>query len=131
MLAQKKKGDVLCFVGDGINDAPVLMRSDVGIAMGGVGSDAAIEASDVVLMQDDLTGISTAKRISKKTMRVVYENIVGSLAVKLLIMALSATGVLGSATMWIAVCGDVGVAIVAILNAMRVNKGYKTLVKQK
>ena len=131
MLAEKKKGDVLCFVGDGINDAPVLMRSDIGIAMGGVGSDAAIEASDVVLMQDDLTGISTAKRISKKTMRVVYENIVGSLAVKLLIMALSATGVLGSATMWIAVCGDVGVAIVAILNAMRVNKGYKTLIKQK
>lgn len=131
MLADKKKGEVLCFVGDGINDAPVLMRSDIGIAMGGVGSDAAIEASDVVLMQDDLTGISTAKRISKKTMRVVYENIVGSLAVKLLIMALSATGVLGAATMWIAVIGDVGVAIVAILNAMRVNKGYKTLVKQK
>lgn len=129
MLADKKKGEVLCFVGDGINDAPVLMRSDIGIAMGGVGSDAAIEASDVVLMQDDLTGISTAKRISKKTMRVVYENIVGSLAVKLLIMALSATGVLGAATMWIAVIGDVGVAIVAILNAMRVNKGYKTTVK--
>ena len=131
MLKDKKKDEVLCFVGDGINDAPVLMRSDIGIAMGGVGSDAAIEASDVVLMQDDLTGISTAKRISKKTMRVVYENIVGSLAVKLLIMALSATGVLGAATMWIAVIGDVGVAIVAILNAMRVNKGYKTLVKQK
>ena len=131
MLKDKKKDEVLCFVGDGINDAPVLMRSDIGIAMGGVGSDAAIEASDVVLMQDDLTGISTAKRISKRTMRVVYENIVGSLAVKLLIMALSATGVLGAATMWIAVIGDVGVAIVAILNAMRVNKGYKTLVKQK
>ncbi len=129
MLKDKKKDEVLCFVGDGINDAPVLMRSDIGIAMGGVGSDAAIEASDVVLMQDDLTGISTAKRISKKTMRVVYENIVGSLAVKLLIMALSATGVLGAATMWIAVIGDVGVAIAAIINAMRVNKGYKTTVK--
>lgn len=97
--------------------------------MGGVGSDAAIEASDVVLMQDDLKGISTAKRIAKKTMRVVYENIVGSLAVKILIMALSATGVLGAYSMWIAVVGDVGVAIAAILNAMRVNKGTKTTVK--
>ena len=129
LLSEKKKGDVLCFVGDGINDAPVLMRSDIGIAMGGVGSDAAIEASDVVLMQDDLKGISTAKRIAKKTMRVVYENIVGSLAVKILIMALSATGVLGAYSMWIAVVGDVGVAIAAILNAMRVNKGTKTTVK--
>ena len=130
LLSQKKKDDVLCFVGDGINDAPVLMRSDIGIAMGGVGSDAAIEASDVVLMQDDLSGIATAKRIAKKTMRVVYENIVGSLAVKLAIMALSACGVLGSYSMWIAVVGDVGVAIVAILNAMRVNRGFKTTLKQ-
>lgn len=129
MLAEKKKGDVLCFVGDGINDAPVLMRSDIGIAMGGVGSDAAIEASDVVLMQDDLKGIPTAKRIAKKTMRVVYENIVGSLAVKIAIMVLSACGVLGGASMWVAVVGDVGVAIAAILNAMRVNKGTKTTVK--
>ena len=131
MLAEKKKGDVLCFVGDGINDAPVLMRSDIGIAMGGVGSDAAIEASDVVLMQDDLKGIPAAKRIAKKTMRVVYENIVGSLAVKIAIMVLSACGVLGGASMWIAVVGDVGVAIVAILNAMRVNKGKKSSVKSK
>ena len=130
LLSQKKKDDVLCFVGDGINDAPVLMRSDIGIAMGGVGSDAAIEASDVVLMQDDLSGIATAKHIAKKTMRVVYENIVGSLAVKLAIMALSACGVLGAYSMWIAVCGDVGVAIVAILNAMRVNRGFKTSLKQ-
>ncbi len=131
MLAEKKKGDVLCFVGDGINDAPVLMRSDIGIAMGGVGSDAAIEASDVVLMQDDLKGIPAAKRIAKKTMRVVYENIVGSLAVKIAIMILSACGVLGGASMWVAVVGDVGVAIVAILNAMRVNKGKKSSVKSK
>lgn len=130
LLNNKKKGEVLCFVGDGINDAPVLMRSDIGIAMGGVGSDAAIEASDVVLMQDDLSGISTAKRIAKKTMRVVYENIVGSLAVKIAIMALSACGVLGAYSMWIAVIGDVGVAIVAILNAMRVNRGSKTTLKQ-
>lgn len=129
LLSNKGKGDVLCFVGDGINDAPVLMRSDIGIAMGGVGSDAAIEASDVVLMQDDLRGISLAKRIAKKTMRVVYENIVGSIAVKIAIMLLSATGILGSATMWIAVCGDVGVAILAILNAMRVNKGNKSTLK--
>lgn len=129
LLDDKDKNDVLCFVGDGINDAPVLMRSDIGIAMGGVGSDAAIEASDVVLMQDDLRGISLAKRIAKKTMRVVYENIVGSIAVKIAIMLLSATGVLGSATMWIAVCGDVGVCILAILNAMRVNKGKKTALK--
>lgn len=129
LLSNKGNADVLCFVGDGINDAPVLMRSDIGIAMGGVGSDAAIEASDVVLMQDDLRGISLAKRIAKKTMRVVYENIVGSIAVKIAIMLLSATGVLGSATMWIAVCGDVGVCILAILNAMRVNKGKKTALK--
>lgn len=121
MLANKKKSDVLCFVGDGINDAPVLMRSDIGIAMGGVGSDAAIEASDVVLMQDDLKGIATAKRIAKKTMAVVMQNIVVSLVVKALIMLLSAFGVTG---MWLAVIGDVGVAIVAILNAMRVNKNY-------
>lgn len=129
LLAKKSKSDVLCFVGDGINDAPVLMRSDIGIAMGGVGSDAAIEASDIVLMQDDLRGISLAKRIAKKTMSVVYQNIVGSLAIKIAIMLLSATGVLGSATMWVAVCGDVGVCILAILNAMRVNKGKKTLIK--
>lgn len=119
MLADKKKSDVLCFVGDGINDAPVLMRSDIGIAMGGVGSDAAIEASDVVLMQDDLSGIAKAKRIAKKTMSVVMQNIVISLAVKALIMILSALGITG---MWLAVIGDVGVAIVAILNAMRVNR---------
>ncbi|MDE6362614.1 MAG: HAD-IC family P-type ATPase, partial [Clostridia bacterium] len=123
MLANKNKDDVLCFVGDGINDAPVLMRSDIGIAMGGVGSDAAIEASDIVLMQDDLQGIATAKRIAKKTMAVVMQNIVISLAVKLLIMLLSAFGVTG---MWLAVIGDVGVAIVAILNAMRVNQNYDT-----
>ena len=119
LLADKKSGDVLCFVGDGINDAPVLMRSDIGIAMGGVGSDAAIEASDVVLMQDDLSGIAKAKRIAKKTMSVVIQNIVISLAVKALIMILSAMGITG---MWLAVIGDVGVAIVAILNAMRVNR---------
>lgn len=121
MLQAKKQNDVLCFVGDGINDAPVLMRSDIGIAMGGVGSDAAIEASDIVLMQDDLRGLPLAKRIAKKTMGIVFQNIVFSIAVKVAILILSACGI---ANMWIAVFGDVGVAIIAILNAMRVNSNY-------
>ncbi len=121
LLALKKQKDVLCFVGDGINDAPVLMRSDIGIAMGGVGSDAAIEASDIVLMKDDLRGISLAKRIAKKTMAIVYENIIFSIAVKVIILILSAFGI---ANMWLAVFGDVGVAVIAILNAMRVNSKY-------
>lgn len=121
MLKSKDANEVLCFVGDGINDAPVLMRSDIGIAMGGVGSDAAIEASDIVLMKDDLRGISLAKRIAKKTMRIVFENIYFSLIVKLTILVLSAFGI---TNMWIAVFGDVGVAVLAILNAMRVNSKY-------
>lgn len=121
MLAAKGKKDVLCFVGDGINDAPVLMRSDIGIAMGGVGSDAAIEASDIVLMKDDLRGISLAKRIARKTMTIASENIWFSLIVKLAILVLSAFGI---ANMWIAVFGDVGVAVLAILNAIRVNSEY-------
>lgn len=126
MLNSKNKKDVLCFVGDGINDAPVLMRSDIGIAMGAVGSDAAIEAADIVLMQDDLRGISLAKRIARKTMSIVSENIIFSIAVKVAILALSAFGI---ANMWIAVFGDVGVAILAILNAIRVNSNYKKLKK--
>ena len=122
LLAQKGSKDVLCFVGDGINDAPVLMRSDIGIAMGGVGSDAAIEASDIVLMKDDLKGIPLAKRIAKKTMAIVFQNIVFSIAIKVAILILSAFGV---ANMWLAVFGDVGVAVLAILNAMRVNSRYE------
>lgn len=123
LISEKRKRDVVCFTGDGINDAPVLMRSDIGIAMGGVGSDAAIEASDVVLMQDDLSRLPLAKRIAKKTMRIAYQNIVFSIAVKLLILILSALGI---ADMWVAVVGDVGVSVVAILNSMR-NLKYKTI----
>ncbi|MGN1295199.1 MAG: heavy metal translocating P-type ATPase [Bacilli bacterium] len=119
LLQNKQADEVLCFVGDGINDAPVLMRSDIGIAMGGVGSDAAIESADVVLMNDDLRGIVKAKEIAKKTMRIVYQNIYFSLGVKIGILILSA---LGLASMWLAVFGDVGVAVIAILNAMRCSK---------
>ena len=118
LLNSKKKDDMLCFVGDGINDAPVIMKSDIGIAMGGVGSDAAIEASDIVLMHDDLRSIITCKKVAKKTMRIVYENIIFALSVKVLILILSALGI---TNMWFAVFGDVGVAVIAILNAMRAN----------
>ena len=120
-LSNKGDGDVLCFVGDGINDVPSLMRADIGIAMGGVGSDAAIEAADVVLMQDNLKGIPLAKKIAKKTMAIVRQNIVFSIAIKIGILILSAFGI---ANMWLAVFGDVGVAVLAILNAMRVNSKY-------
>ena len=118
LLKEKKQSDVLCFVGDGINDAPVLMKSDIGISMGGVGSDAAIEASDIVLMYDDLRSIKIAKKLARKVMTIVYENIIFALAVKVAILVLSALGI---ANMWIAVFGDVGVAVLAILNAMRAN----------
>ena len=112
----EKSGKPLAFVGDGINDAPVLMRVDVGISMGAIGSDSAIEASDVVLMHDDLRGIPLARRIAKKTMRIVLQNIVFALAVKAVILVLSALGITG---LWLAVFADVGVAVLAILNAMR------------
>jgi len=118
IIKNKSKDEFVAFIGDGINDAPVIMKSDIGIAMGGVGSDAAIEASDIVLMHDNLESLICAKKVAKKTMRIVYENIVFAICVKVLILILAA---LGYANMWISVFGDVGVAIIAILNAMRAN----------
>lgn len=116
MLARKPGGEILAFVGDGINDAPVLTRADLGIAMGALGSDAAIEAADVVLMDDDPMKISKAIRIARKCMRIVYENIVLAIGVKAVCLVL---GALGIANMWLAVFADVGVMILAILNAIR------------
>ena len=119
---QKSKNGRLAFVGDGINDAPVLSRADIGIAMGGLGSDAAIEVADIVIMDDKPSRLATAIKISKKTVRIVRENIVFALGVKAVILALGALGIAG---MWLAVFADVGVAFLAILNAMRALRPVK------
>ena len=116
LLQNKGPKEQLVFVGDGINDAPVLSRADIGVAMGAMGSDAAIEAADIVLMDDDLKKLPVAVRIARKTLRIVRENIVFALTVKFLVLILSAVGV---ANMWWAVFADVGVSVIAILNSMR------------
>ncbi len=116
---EKENGDIISFIGDGINDAPAIMRSDVGISMGGIGSDSAIEASDIVLMYDDLSSIIKGKKIAKKTLRIIKQNIIFALGIKIGVLILSAIGL---SNMWMAILADVGVAVIAILNAMRAMK---------
>ena len=119
LLTRQRKGEKLAFVGDGINDAPVLSRADIGIAMGSMGSDAAIEAADVVLMDDDPRKIASVVRISRKTLVIVKQNIAFALGVKAIVLAM---GAFGAANMWEAVFADVGVSVIAIINAMRALK---------
>ena len=116
LLAEKGTKEKLAFVGDGINDAPVLSRADIGVAMGALGSDAAIEAADIVLMDDNPMKLALAMRISRKCLRIVYENIVFALGVKAICLILGAVGIAG---MWLAIFADVGVMVLAVLNAIR------------
>lgn len=116
LFSQKSKKGKLVFVGDGINDAPVLARADIGIAMGGLGSDAAIEAADVVIMTDEPSKIATAMKVSKKTLKIAHQNIVFAIGIKIIVLILSAFGI---TTMWAAIFADVGVTIIAVLNAFR------------
>ena len=116
LIESKPEKDKLAFVGDGINDAPVLSRADIGIAMGAMGSDAAIEAADVVLMDDDPLKIAKAIRISRKCLSIVYQNITFAIGIKFACLIL---GALGIANMWLAIFADVGVMIIAVLNAVR------------
>lgn len=119
LINEKSKNGKLIFTGDGINDAPVLSRADIGIAMGGIGSDASIEAADIVIMDDDVGKIGTAVKLSKRTLTIVKQNIVFAIGIKVLFLIL---GALGIANMWMAVFADVGVSVIAILNAMRALK---------
>ena len=116
LISEKKPKEKLAFVGDGINDAPVLSRADIGIAMGAMGSDAAIESADVVLMDDDPAKIALAMKISQKCLRIVHQNIVFAIGIKVLCLLLGAIGI---ANMWMAIFADVGVMIIAVLNAVR------------
>ena len=116
LLDRKSEKEKLAFVGDGINDAPVLSRADIGIAMGAMGSDAAIEAADIVLMDDDPLKIATAIHIARKCMHIVYENIYFAIGIKLICLLL---GALGIANMWMAIFADVGVMVIAVVNAIR------------
>jgi len=122
LITQKSSNGKVLFLGDGVNDAPVLARSDIGCAMGGLGSDAAIESSDIVIMNDDPSKLVDAIKLSKKTMKIVKENIIFAISVKIIVLILSA---LGLASMWWAVFADVGVSVISIINALRILKGVK------